>query len=331
MNKKICFLILFQICLWLSTVSAQGTTVVMDEQVKVNGSFIELGQIARISGDDEETNQRLRQMKIGDAPVPGGSFVLTRDIIMMRLAAAGADMAGITWVIPGAVTVAGNSQVISSQTLIDKAIETIRKQVGPGVNYDDLNINFAGRMQDVTAPVGDVALSASLPYGIRYNTPVTVSIAVSVNGQSVAKVGLKFNVKLYRQVAVAAAGINARDVFTQESLRYERMDMGQIPPGFFTDKNKIIGLMARRTITPGMVITDSMVNKPVLVKRGDAVILVALLGNMEVTAAGQSMQDGYEGQLIRIKNVSSNKIILGKVIAANKVQVLTYKSTLPSS
>ncbi|MDF2635242.1 MAG: flagella basal body P-ring formation protein FlgA, partial [Pelosinus sp.] len=74
------------------------------------------------------------------------------------------------------------------------------------------------------------------------------------------------------------------------------------------------------------VITDSMVNKPVLIKRGSMVILIALVGSMEVTASGQAMQDGYEGQLIRVKNVNSNKIVLGKVIEENKVQVLTHKS-----
>jgi flagella basal body P-ring formation protein FlgA len=69
-----------------------------------------------------------------------------------------------------------------------------------------------------------------------------------------------------------------------------------------------------------------MVNKPVLIKRGSMVILIALVGSMEVTASGQAMQDGYEGQLIRVKNVNSNKIVLGKVIEENKVQVLTHKS-----
>lgn len=331
MRKNICFLILFQVCLWWSPVLAQGTTVNIEEQARVNGPFIELGQIARISGDDEEANQRLRRIQIGDAPVPGGSFSLTKENIVMRLTAAGADMTGTNWNIPAMVTIVGDSQLISSQLLIDKAVEAIRQQVGPGINKEDLVITHIGRVQDVTAPVGDAVLAVSLPYGIRYNTPVTASIAVTVNGQAVLKVGLKFNVKLYRQVAVATTQMNARDAFTENSLRYERMDTGQIPPGFYVDKSKIVGLTARRLIMPGMVITDSMVNRPVLVKRGDAVILVALQGDMEITAAGQSMQDGYEGQLIRVKNVSSNKIVLGKVMDANRVQVLTYKSALPSS
>jgi flagella basal body P-ring formation protein FlgA len=325
MSKKVCLLILFQICLFISSSFAEGTRVVIDEQVRVNGATISLGQIANISGDDEENNQKLRQLKIGDSPVPGGSFVLTKEVINMRLAATGIDLASVMWVIPDRVTVIGESQVVSAQTLIEKGINAIRDQVGPNVKHEDLNIFYVGREQDVTIPVGNATLSTSLPYGIRYNTPTTVMVSISVNGQVITKVGLKFKVNLYRQVAVAASQVNAREIFTEDDLRYERMDTGQIAAGFFTDKNKILGLMARRLITPGMVITDSMVSKPVIVKRGNMVTLTAFIGNIEVIASGQAMQDGYENQLIRIKNVSSNKIVLGKVIDEDKVQVVTYK------
>ncbi|AJQ25935.1 flagellar basal body P-ring formation chaperone FlgA [Pelosinus fermentans] len=331
MSKRVCLLILFQICLLIRSVFAESTVVVFDEQVRVSGAaVINLGQLAKISGDDEENNQKLRQLKIGDAPVPGSSFVLTKEVINMRLAAAGIDLASAMWIIPDRVTVIGDSQVISAQTLLDKGTNTIRDQVGPNVKYDDLHIFYVGREQDVTVPVGNVALSASLPYGIRYNTPTTVMISISVDGQAVTKVGLRFKVNLYRLVTVAARQVNAREIFTEDDLRYERMDTGQIAAGFITDKNKLLGLMARRLITPGMVISDSMVNKPVIVKRGNMVTLTAFIGNIEVIASGQAMQDGYENQLIRIKNVSSNKIVLGKVIDEDKVQVVTYKSASAS-
>ena len=330
MSKKICFLILLQICLLQSLVLAEGITVTIAPQARVDGTTIILGQLATISGDDEEKKQYLRQLKMGNAPIPGSSFVLTREVIDMRLGSAGNDLAGVTWNIPSSVTVIGNSQVISAQTLVDKGISTIRDQVGPNVRSDDLTISLVGRVQDMIAPVGNVTLSASLPYGIRYNTPVTVMISANVNGQAVTKIGLKFNVQLFRQVAVAASKVNASEIFTEDSLRYERMDTGQIAAGYFTDTKKIVGLIARRPVTPGMVVTDSMVNKPVLIKRGSMVILIAFVGNMEVTASGQTMQDGYSGQLIRVRNVNSNKIVLGKIIDEEKVQVLTYKSASSS-
>lgn len=331
MGKKIWLLALLQFCFCISAVFAEGVVVTFSEQAKIDGNIITLGQLAEITGSDAEETQKLRQIRLGTAPLPGSSFVLTKEIINVRLAAAGVDFNGITWLIPNAVTVSGNSQLISRQTLIDKAVDAIRSQVGPNVEVDDITISSIGQVQNVVAPPGDLVFSTSLPYGIRYNTPTTVLIGINVNERTFTKVGLKFDVNLYRQVIVAARGMDALEIITDGSLRYERMDIGHLPAGFFTDKNKILGLMARRQITPGMVVTNSIVIKPILIKRGSIVNLVARIGNMEVIATGQAMQDGYEGQLIRIKNSNSNKIVLGKVVDGDKVQVLTYKSASLSS
>jgi flagella basal body P-ring formation protein FlgA len=327
MGKKVCLLLLLQFCFWCSSVFAEGIVVTIAEQARVDGTTITLGELAEISGSDAERIQNLRQLKLGTAPIPGGSFVLTKEVITMRLAAAGADLNGITWQIPNDVTVIGNSQLVSGQTLIDKAVAAIRSQVGSSVASEDLTITSVGRVQDVIAPLGNLVFSTSLPYGIRYNTPTTVTVAVTVNERGFSKVGLKFDVKLYRQVAVAARQVNAHEIFTDDCLRYERMDSGQLAAGFVTDKNKIVGLMAKRPVTPGMVVTDSMVNKPFIIRRGAMVTLLAHIAGMEVTAIGQAMQDGCEGQLIRVQNANSNKYVLGKVLNESTVETLTYKGT----
>jgi flagella basal body P-ring formation protein FlgA len=325
MGKRICLLLLLQLCFWCNLAFAEGVVVTIAEQAKVDGTTITLGDLAQITGSDAEKIQNLRQLNMGVAPLPGSSFVLTKEVITMRLeAAAGADFGAITWNIPANVAVIGKSQSISGQTLVNKAITAIRSQVGSSVSSEDLVITSVGRVQDVVAPLGNLVINTSLPYGIRYNTPTTVMVAINVNERVFSKVGLKFDVKLYRQVAVAARDVNAHEIFTDDSLRYERMDTGQLPAGFVTNKNKILGLMARRQITPGMVVTDSMVNKPVFVKRGNLITLLAHIGSMEVTSSGQAMQDGTEGQLIRVLNVNSNKAVFGRVINESTVQVLPF-------
>lgn len=325
MGKKICLLLLLQFCFCFHSAFAEGLVVVIAEQARVDGTIITLGELAQISGGDPEKIQNLRQLNLGTAPIPGSSFVLTKEVITMRLAAAGIDLSGNNWQIPTSVTVIGNSQLVSEQTLINKAISAIRSQVGSSVGSDDLMITSVGHVQDVVVPLGNIVLSTSLPYGIRYNVPSTVTVSVNVNERVFAKVALRFDVKLYRQVAVAARQVNAHEIFTDDSLRYERMDSGQLAAGFVIDKNKIVGLMARRPVTPGMVVTDSMVNKPIIIKRGSAVTLLARIASMEVTAIGQAMQDGCEGQLIRVQNANSNRIVLGKVLNESTVEVLTYK------
>lgn len=111
-----------------------------------------------------------------------------------------------------------------------------------------------------------------------------------------------------------------------DNLRYERADIGKVSAGYFTDMSKVVGLASRRSLKQGMVITDAMVAKPILIKRGSVINVVARIGSMEVTAMGQAMQDGVEGQLIRVQNVSSKKFMSAKVLDETTVQVLTYQS-----
>lgn len=327
MGKKIGLLILLQFCFSFHFALAQDIVVTFFEQARVTGSTITLGELADISGGSLEQVQGLGQLQLGAAPNPGNSFVLTKEVLNMRLAAAGADLGGIVWQIPSSVTVTGNSQIVSGQTLIDQAMTAIRKQAGSNVLKDDLVISSLGHVQDVVAPLGNVTFSTSLPYGIRYNTPTTVLVAVTVNEKAFAKAGLKFDVKLYRPVAVATREVNTGEIVTEDALRYERMDIGKLAAGYIMDKKKIVGLMARRPVTLGAVLTDTMVIKPIAIKRGSSVALVARIANMEVTTIGQAMQDGCEGQLIRVRNASSNKVVLGKVLNESTVEVLTYKGT----
>ena len=316
--------LLILLCIWtlMNTAAAEGVSVTVATSARVEGTYITLGQLAEISGDDAQRIAGLRQLKLGSAPSPGNSMVLTKETLGMRLAGAGSDLGGIVWQIPDAVTVTAPSQTISGQTLLDKAIMTVQEQTSQG----DISITPIGSVRDIVAPIGDMVLTSSLPYGIRYNSPTAVMIDVSVNGQTVSKMSLRLDVKLYQQVVVAAVQMSPGEIVTTEKLRYERMDTGHLKLGYFTDVNKVQGLMTRRLLMPSAVLTDSVVSRPLLIKRGNMVTILARMGGMEVTAAGQAMQDGNEGQLIRVQNISSGKTISAKVLDTSTVQVLSYKS-----
>lgn len=324
MINRICVLLLLQWCLFASYTFAAAVTITMPTEVRVDGPFMTLGEVADIKGDDGERMSRLRQIKLGSAPSPSHSMLLTKEIIGMRLSVAGLDLSNIIWNIPDNVTVTTNFQTIDGKALIDKGIMTIKEQIGSGFGSGDLSILPVGNVQDIVTPGGNVILTSSLPYGIRYNTPTTVKMIVIVNGQAFATSNVRFDVKLYRQVVVSANQVSQGELLTSEKLRYERMDTGRLGTGYFTDMKKIIGLETRRPLAPGLVVTDLMLNKPIIIKRGDLVHVIARIGGMEVTVVGKAMQNGYEGQLIRIQNVNSNKFISAKVLDEGTVQVLTY-------
>ncbi|VEB41976.1 flagellar basal body P-ring biosynthesis protein FlgA [Chromobacterium violaceum] len=57
-------------------------------------------------------------------------------------------------------------------------------------------------------------------------------------------------------------------------------------------------------------------------KRGDAVSIVARQDGIEVTSAGEALANGRQGEVIRVRNTSSNKIINARVSAQGEVAPL---------
>ena len=321
MLKKICWILGFHMCLWLYPVYAQGVVVAVPSEIRVDGAQLTLGELAEITGEEEERIAVLRQIKLGSAPAPGSSLVLSRDMLGVRLAASGVDLSGITWQVPDSITIISDGQVVSRQLLVGKAIDSIQSLSGVPKGSPDLTITLEGNPQDIVVPKGKADITISLPSGIRYTGVTTAQAVISVNGKLAAKIPLRFDVKLYRQVVVAARPLGIKEVLTADALRYERMDVGRLSGGYYTQLDKLAGLAVRRAVTPGTPITDLMLEKPVIIKRGKTVSIVARIGDLEVSAAGQAMQDGVEGQFIRVKNTSSGRMVSGKVIDASTVEV----------
>ncbi|MBP2627201.1 MAG: flagella basal body P-ring formation protein FlgA [Firmicutes bacterium] len=328
MLSKVCYFLLIQLLLVLNVAFAEGITIVIAPEAKIEGSFITLGQIAEISGDDAAWVNSLRLLKIGSAPSLGSSLVLSKELLHMRLAATGSDFSGIVWKTPETVIVTRDSQIISGQALLEKSIAMIEQQTGLRVSSGDLSIMPISGVQDVITPAGTIGVTTALPYGIHYNIPTNVTAIVSVNGQIFTKLVLKMDVKLYKQVAVVTGQVSPGEMLTTEKVGYERKDIGRLGAGYFTDINKVIGLVARRTLIPSIVLTDSMLAKPLLIKRGNMVNIIARTGNIEITVPGLAMQDGSVGQLIKVQNIGSTKLMVAKVLDGSTVQVLTYKNNL---
>ena len=48
---------------------------------------------------------------------------------------------------------------------------------------------------------------------------------------------------------------------------------------------------------------------------------VAKVGQLRLTAVGEALQDGLAGEMIRVRNVDSNKIVSGRVLECAVVEV----------
>ncbi|SMC38441.1 flagellar basal body P-ring formation chaperone FlgA [Sporomusa malonica] len=299
-----------------NSAKAQGLTINVAAESLVSGQYFTLGDIATISGEDNQRIDNLRQIRLGNTPAPGRSVVLTGELLGVRLSASHTDFTGISWQVPPQFRITALSQLITGQRLVDQAENYLKERlVG-----SDIVITPAGRTQDVLVPPGEIVVTIELPYGVKYNAPTNVTVGITVAGQLYNKANLRFDIKKYEQVAVVSRALAARELIDSADITFERRDIGRMPPGYFTDLNKILGLSVKRQLAPGTAITDSMLEKPILVKRGKTVRIVAQIGHIAVSVPGIALQNGSQGQFIRVQNANSKKMITGQVVDETTIQ-----------
>lgn len=324
MLKKMVFMLL---AMWLfaGQCLAAGVTVTIKPEVTLPGPYIRLGELAVIDSDNQDRAKIIGDIKLGSAPPPGSHVVLTAEMLGARLAGSGADLSGVRWQVPPAMTIYTAGQTVSGETLLAAAEAAIKERLGIAAGRETMETTVAALTtpHDVIVPLGQTDFKADIPAGIRFNTPTTVNVTINVNGHPFSAVGVKFNVKAYQNVVVTARSMAAFEVITPDSLRLERFDIGRLT-GYITDSAKVLGLRTRRPVTAGTPLCEAAIEKPPVVKRGSAVTVLARVGEIVVTANGQALQEGSEGAIIRVQNLNSNKIINARVVDGATVQVIIY-------
>lgn len=59
---------------------------------------------------------------------------------------------------------------------------------------------------------------------------------------------------------------------------------------------------------------------PIVVKRGDAVVMTAREDGIEVSMAGEALDAGARGAVVRVKNSASGQVVRMRVLGAGAVQ-----------
>lgn len=302
---------------------AAAVNIAVNSEATVTGPYLTLGELAVITGDDRERVRELQGIKLGGAPTPGRQMTWDAESLGARLQASGANFAGVTWQVPPTITITTAAQTVGAEKLTALAVDAVRRRLETGGDARSFEAAAAGTVQDVLAPLGGLEFKVDFPYGIRFNVPTTALVALKVDGRKFAAIPVKLDVKAYQQVVVASRNIAQGEMLTADNLRLERRETGHMT-GYVTGMDQVAGLMARRPLTAGTPVSATAVDKPVVLKRGSAVTIVARLGGIEVTAAGRALQDGRAGDLIRVQNPISKRTMNARVIDGATVQVMLY-------
>lgn len=124
--------------------------------------------------------------------------------------------------------------------------------------------------------------------------------------------------RISARIAVAAADVPAGKVLADEDVLLERHDISGIADPV-SDPADVVGMSGKRALRAGEVLRAALLGSPALVKRGEAVRIVARHEQVEVSMAGEALDGGAKGTLVRVRNANGT-VIRARVTGAGTVQ-----------
>ena len=147
------------------------------------------------------------------------------------------------------------------------------------------------------------------------------SVGVKCEGNKPWSLYLPVTVQKFTNVYVAAHSLSKGETVNSDEIQQIRMDINKIRGGFIDDINEIKGMIVKQTISLGQPFSLRYLRPPLVVKRGENVDIVAKSRDLEIRMTGKAINSGAKGDVIRVKNSSSKRVIEAVVVNSGLVMV----------
>ena len=127
---------------------------------------------------------------------------------------------------------------------------------------------------------------------------------------------------LKSKTVVVRKNITKGEVVTEDHLAYSFQISDDLPGGF-TSMSEVIGRKAKFNLARGAVIKTRQLEIVYPVEKGKAVLVVADNSRLSITVNAIALEAGQLGDMIKVKNSTSGKILNAIVTGEKKVSPLT--------
>jgi flagella basal body P-ring formation protein FlgA len=275
---------------------AADITISLPQRVEARDGWFYLGEYAEIFGDREIADS------VSMAVVRHGGSFSREDVIdaLSYTASAGRE---VSIVMPDVVKVAPEPEIAAEL----RAMTAWKWRVEIDVVPD----SWAETMKGFSA--------YRLPPKI---TPGARAIAVKLIDKDGREHGKQVKVAWYQPVVYA----------TEPLPRGERVDISKLGARIgrasmaitsFSSPEQLDGAVTRRAVNASVQLETGDVRQESFVRAGSTVTMVARSNGLGVEVKGIAMQRGGLGDIIKVKNMSSKKILKARIIGADRVEINT--------
>jgi flagella basal body P-ring formation protein FlgA len=279
-------------------------------EVTIDADTISLGALIPFHDGDLRA-----AISLGYAPNPGLARRFTRMDILNKLAAAGQPAGDLQ--LPDSILVHRRANGLD-QAQVTKAILDAFIKRFPDADIEITNIDLPA----VQVGTGLLDISAGLPAKVDPTAPIFVR--VELRGTSFVKtVFVRTSVRIEADQPVLKNKVAAHAEIQPDDIEHKMAPVRAAGNNRGAAPNQIDGLLAKRDLEPGQVLTNDLLYVPLYVRKGDAVTVKVTSGSVTIAATMRAKAAGKLGDVIPVEHLSgegstSARIVGPRILEVNK-------------
>ncbi len=214
-----------------------------------------------------------------------------------------------------------NAQVIAGEEIQAAAINKIENYLNERGDLRRREIQFLHNINDIIVPDGLAFIEVYMPGRVNYAGMTSVTVRCRVDGKIVKSINFTVRVRIYDTVLVAAHDLLFDKQITETDFRNEEIAVDG-RNDYIKDFSVIKKLVPSYLIRAGSPVTMNMFRTAMVIRTNQPVRLRIRYHGVDASAKGIALARGRVGDMIRVKNETSGKIITGKVIDEQTVEVI---------
>jgi flagella basal body P-ring formation protein FlgA len=184
-----------------------------------------------------------------------------------------------------------------------------------GVSFIAAELDARLRVAACPAPL---LTTGKLPRG----TQARVLVRVACNSSVYWSLNVPVDIHHLTQVLVLRRAVGRGEIIREEDVLAQPRELPGLTSPFVSRVADLSGRLTRRPVPEGTAVTADALDAPLLIHRGQSVVLAARAGGLEVRAPGVALSDAGAEQRVRVRNLNSLKIVEGVADTAGVVRVL---------
>lgn len=135
------------------------------------------------------------------------------------------------------------------------------------------------------------------------------------------KIHLPARIDVFDDVIVAAKPLLKGQKIDESAITFQKHNIARLKNGYYSKNSALDQLQAKRNLVRGTVLTPSRLAPLLMVRSGQQVTLVLNYNGLRIKSTGKALQSATLGQLIKVRNSQSLKIVEGVVSGEGLVRI----------